>query len=527
MKRFGWIIVLALAVALWPMLAQAASVAPTVVPGNPSCEDLGYAYGFKPTPEATPSGVYNLGGGYWINVIQAGGTTPVEWASNIGIDAVIVKGGPNANVYVYDPESFGDSGLVAPDVSSGTAAGLSHLEFCYDFEVVVSKTAVTSFDRAWTWDIDKTSAVTQVTISAGQTFVISYTVDVSAVNTDTNFQVSGSIFITNPDPGNAAQITGVGDVITGFGAAPVTCPQSPPFSLASGATVVCTYNSGAQATNVFGNLNTATITTTGTVGGGSSTAAVAFGSPANETDECVDLTDSLAGALGTVCAPGPHLVSYSYQVGPYALCDTYQILNTATFTTTDSGATGTDVVTVPVNVVGCGGGGGSGDNGCTLTPGYWKTHSDRGPAPYDDNWANLGALEEDTIFFLSGQTWFQVFWTAPAGNVYYNLAHHYMAAKLNVLNGAAAPTAVLDAMADAEALFAAHAPAHIATLKGKAGNELRAEFITLAGILAGFNEGDTLIPHCDENETSNFSLGIREFNGALPVYMPALFTAVR
>ena len=27
--------------------------------------------------------------------------------------------------------------------------------------------------------------------------------------------------------------------------------------------------------------------------------------------------------------------------------------------------------------------------GCTLTPGYWKTHSEFGPAPYDDNWANL------------------------------------------------------------------------------------------------------------------------------------------
>ena len=25
--------------------------------------------------------------------------------------------------------------------------------------------------------------------------------------------------------------------------------------------------------------------------------------------------------------------------------------------------------------------------GCTLTQGYWKTHSENGPAPYDDNWA--------------------------------------------------------------------------------------------------------------------------------------------
>jgi hypothetical protein len=45
------------------------------------------------------------------------------------------------------------------------------------------------------------------------------------------------------------------------------------------------------------------------------------------------------------------------------------------------------------------------------------------------------------MFFLSGKTWYQVLWTAPAGNVYYNLAHQYIAAKLNFLNGASIPAA--------------------------------------------------------------------------------------
>jgi hypothetical protein len=48
-----------------------------------------------------------------------------------------------------------------------------------------------------------------------------------------------------------------------------------------------------------------------------------------------------------------------------------------------------------------------GDDGCTLTPGYWMTHSEFGPAPYDPTWALLpnGA---STMFFMSGKTYYQV-----------------------------------------------------------------------------------------------------------------------
>jgi hypothetical protein len=38
--------------------------------------------------------------------------------------------------------------------------------------------------------------------------------------------------------------------------------------------------------------------------------------------------------------------------------------------------------------------------GCTLTPGYWKTHSKYGPAKYDTTWALKG---EDTPFLLKWQ----------------------------------------------------------------------------------------------------------------------------
>ena len=65
-----------------------------------------------------------------------------------GMDAVIVKA-QDANAYVYTPESFGASGLIAPD-----GRAVSHVEFCFDFELAVSKTAMTSWERAYEWDLD-------------------------------------------------------------------------------------------------------------------------------------------------------------------------------------------------------------------------------------------------------------------------------------------------------------------------------------------------------------------------------------
>jgi hypothetical protein len=91
--------------------------------------------------------------------------------------------------------------------------------------------------------------------------------------------------------------------------------------------------------------------------------------------------------------------------------------------------------------------------GCTYTQGYWKTHSASGPAPYDDGWKNIGASEENTAFFTSGKTWLELWNTPPRGSAYIQLAHQYMAAKLNVLNGASAPADVASAIAAAETYF--------------------------------------------------------------------------
>ncbi|OGU69308.1 MAG: hypothetical protein A2W30_04335 [Ignavibacteria bacterium RBG_16_36_9] len=133
------------------------------------------------------------------------------------------------------------------------------------------------------------------------------------------------------------------------------------------------------------------------------------------------------------------------------------------------------------------------NGGCTLTPGYWKTHSEFGPAPYDDTWAQL-SNGASTTFFLSNKTYYQVLWTSPRGNAYYNLSFHYIATQLNFLNGAD-PSAAQEAYDAATILFNNYTPAQIAALKGN--NPTRQQFISLAGILGNYNEGIIGPGHCD------------------------------
>jgi hypothetical protein len=87
-----------------------------------------------------------------------------------------------------------------------------------------------------------------------------------------------------------------------------------------------------------------------------------------------------------------------------------------------------------------------------------------------------------------------VFGTPPAGNVYYNLAHQYMAAKLNVLNGAATTPEVDAALAYAEAFFAKYTPAQAKMLKGSAKSAVGAN----ASLLDKYNNGLIGPGHCDE-----------------------------
>ena len=208
-----------------------------------------------------------------------------------------------------------------------------------------------------------------------------------------------------------------------------------------------------------------------------------------------DVVDSYAGKLAThlfLNSTNLHesaTFTYSRDITAHS-CESFDVVNTVEVVDGDPlKPFATDTNTIHV-VVHC-------EEGCTLTQGYWKTHSSYGPAPADATWNLLpGGLGPDTVFFLSGASWYEVFWTAPAGNAYYNLAHQYMAARLNILNGASAPSSVTDAIAAATALFNAYTPAQIAAMDSK--DAVRKQFIALAGTLGSYNEGLIGPGHCDE-----------------------------
>ncbi|RCK76450.1 MAG: hypothetical protein ANABAC_0601 [Anaerolineae bacterium] len=116
----------------------AASVTPELVEGNPSCSRTYGLVGFKPADTMPGTYTYNVFGMGVLTMTVKDGPF-VDWSSNFGIDKVIVKGGPNANVYSYNPASNGDMDLTTPtNPNNNKPYGLSHVEFCYDDKQAVN-----------------------------------------------------------------------------------------------------------------------------------------------------------------------------------------------------------------------------------------------------------------------------------------------------------------------------------------------------------------------------------------------------
>ncbi len=361
----------------------------------------------------------------------------------------------------------------------------------------MKKTATTSFDRTWTWSINKSADQQNLVLSEGQQFPVNYNVTVTSTYQDSNWNVSGTITINNPSNNPAAIIVDVNDVLSDFGTTTVNCGQNFPIILPGGNSLVCTYSQNLNGP--INQINTVTVVTTSTVPGNFATTSVNFDNASiNEIDECVTINDTnpVSGAPHNLSICKTASSSFSYQVtfGKDANadvnleCGLNQYQNTVSLVTNDNQISASSTWNLNITVE-C-------FQGCTLTQGYWKTHSKYGPAPYDNNWSTILPNGEDTIFFLSNKTYYQVLWTPVAGNAYYQLAHQYIAAILNQNNGANVPANVLSAINLSTNLFNTYTPSQISNLKGN--NSLRKQFIDLSNILANFNEGLIGPGHCSE-----------------------------
>jgi archaellum component FlaF (FlaF/FlaG flagellin family) len=406
---------------------------------------------------------------------------------NIVIETIIAKGSNGFNTYSYDGSGLtSDGDLHSPVNSSGFYADLSHIDVCFHYKISVSKTAVTSFTRKYLWDISKSCLDGDaLTLSEGQVYNYKFQWTASSTDyNDSNFKVSGNITINNQTP---YSITfSVSDILEDGTIASVNCPTT---SLAPGRGVVCTYTASPGAGD--DGVNTVEVTTNNPkVEGNTATADYDFGYPTTELDKCISVSDiCVAGSTKVCLSQSPYTSSvYTCAIGPYA-CGTETTYTNKVSFSAPSGATGSAECSVDVSVPECG-------EGCTLTQGYWKTHSSRGPArPADDTWNAVGG--PGAIFYRSGRTWYQVFWTPPAGNPYYNLAHQFMAARLNVANGASTTAEVDACLTFANTFFSNNTPST------RLSNTVRAQVIACAGTLGSYNEGSIGPGHCDEEGGSS------------------------
>jgi LPXTG-motif cell wall-anchored protein len=135
----------------------------SVVDGNPTCGSLAPAgtswieLKVDPVVDGTfTDGVLTV----TVDVSDTPDGPVFDWTSNIGVDAVFVKGGPNGTLYLYDPpaESTGDTGLHAPvNPNNGKFFGLSHLSFCYDKD---QATTTTTAEETTTTTAEETTTTT-------------------------------------------------------------------------------------------------------------------------------------------------------------------------------------------------------------------------------------------------------------------------------------------------------------------------------------------------------------------------------
>jgi hypothetical protein len=235
----------------------------------------------------------------------------------------------------------------------------------------VTMTAEPELKRTHHWSIEKTVSQPAVTLASGQTTEVTYGVTVSSTgSTDSDWAVSGHVSMADDPDINVAwvNVTIQPDAL----AASVACVPSPfPVNLGLSG-LECDYfaalpdasgprDAWMRAQQVNGNFRNVHT-------------PFDFSNPTvNNIDECIAVTDSMAGALGTVCVgDAPKTYTYTRTIGGFAECGEHTVSNTASFLANDSGATGSAGADVDVTVS-------CATAGCTHTIGYWKTHAGFGP----------------------------------------------------------------------------------------------------------------------------------------------------
>src|SRR5262249_37709763 len=277
----------------------------------------------------------------------------VSDSGTLGTGPVCVGVGTNPTTFGYSRNVGSHPGTCTEVTNTATftttdsktsGSATANATVCVGADLTVEKTAKTSFKRTYNWDISKSVDKTEIDNSGGDV-TFNYTVNVNEKGfTDSYWQVTGTITVTNPNIWE--DITGVtvtdavenGGACTVTGGTNVTVPRGDSVTL----DYKCTY---ASAPSSSSGKNTATATwdagaffTPNSSASGSK--GFEFTTPTTTVNQTVTVTDSLAGTLGTLTATDsmPFASSapgYTYSrtvTGTPGTCKTFD--NTATIVQT-------------------------------------------------------------------------------------------------------------------------------------------------------------------------------------------------
>ena len=219
----------------------------------------------------------------------------------------------------------------------------------------VTLTVDPSLKRTHSWKIEKSVDKPAITLKAGETANVTYTVTATKTSSvDSDFRVDGTAHLSkdpNIDVTDVDVAIQIQDVMHDPNAIPAAVSCNPPFPVDLAVNEVdCAYGVGLPNTTPRNVVMRATL-----VGGGRVVEKeFDFTNPTlREVDESVAVTDSMGGALGTVNASeGAKTFTYTKTIGPYttAQCGSQTVNNTATYTANDSAATGSASAAVAVTV---------------------------------------------------------------------------------------------------------------------------------------------------------------------------------
>lgn len=337
-------------------------------PGGQADPNDGAAKNLSDDYDAYANRTFSVSGG----VVSYGGTHDFD-SNKIRLMPYADTSNPGG-VYILAICSLADGYPVDPSDCKYDAFKIQEGEITPPEAPTIVKDATGSYDKTYHWtitkDVDKT-LVKQVGGNATFNYTITVTHDGGTVS---NVSVSGTITVFNP---NLDNVTGanVTDAINDLSAT-CTVTGGSNATLAPGDNdfaYSCSYSAAPASDS---ETNTATVTwptqdlSNGELQGDTASFNFDFTFTVNLIDECVNVTDSYAGSLGTVCVgdANPRTFNYSRTIPiPQFGCLSYD--NTATFTTDDSGATGSASQTVTV----CGP-----VRTGALTMGFWQNKNGQG-----------------------------------------------------------------------------------------------------------------------------------------------------